>query len=206
MIDPTAVIPQHRIEDDIFDYKQDEFSFLNLNYSDILQLQNKINQNNWIEKMLKTAKYSMDIMQYSWNKWVLAYDQNKQKGILSWLGFNLNWQLLALTIVFIPILFMAVMVYFQLYRKNQSHDKVLALYQHFLLQLQKYGQDISFHAGPESIKQQSIKQFPQHIKQLTLVFNYYINLRYGASPQKYSAKFFKQLSKKLIHDIAKKSQ
>jgi transglutaminase-like putative cysteine protease len=195
-IDPTAVIPQDHIEADIFDYKQDEFNFLNLNYSDILKLQNKIKQSNWLEQVIKTASQSIDMIKYSWNNWLLAYDQNKQNSLLKWLGLNSNWQQLVILLVIIPIIILVIIIYFQLYRKVKSKDKLLQTYKQFLSRLEKKAVVICSHHGPERIKQQSIKKFPQYSKELKIIFDYYIYLRYSKASKHYSLKGFKQIVKK----------
>jgi len=192
-VDPTAVIPQDHIEADIFDYKKDEMGFLNLNYSDLLQLSQQLKEQAWAGNLVKQLKQSMDMLQYSWNNWILGYDQTKQQWLLAMFGFNNHWQTLGLLLLIIPIIIVALIYYLQLLKKQPEKDKLLALYHGFLKKLQQQGLELSYHSGPETLKQQSIKKFPQQTKQLQTIFNYYIQLRYARSSDVYSIKQFRKL-------------
>jgi protein-glutamine gamma-glutamyltransferase len=195
-VDPTAVIPQDHIEADIFDYKKAEMGFLNLNYSDLQQLSQQLNQQAWVGKLLKQFKQSIDLMQYSWNNWILGYDQHKQQWLLALFGFSGHWKTLAILLVIIPVLIVIMLYYFQLVKKASAKDKLLNSYHDFLFKLEKKGLKLSFHAGPEALKQQSIKKFPEHSKQLDFIFNYYIHLRYGRPSIHYSLSKFRHFSNK----------
>ncbi len=195
-IDPTAVIPQDHIEPDIFDFKKYEMGFLNLNYSDLYQLTQQLQQQLWIDKVIKQIKQSIDVMQYSWNNWVLGYDQHKQQWILSLFGFKNHWQIIVILLLIIPIVIVVLVYYFQLHKKQPEKDGLLILYHGFLLKLQKQGLELSYHSGPETLKQQSINKFPQQTKQLKIIFDYYIQLRYALPSDIYSIKQFKKLCSK----------
>jgi len=195
-VDPTAVIPQDHIEADIFDYKKDEMGFLNLNYSDLQQLSQQLNQQAWVKKLIKQFKQSVDAMQYSWNNWVLGYDQHKQQWLLALFGLSGHWKSLAILLVIIPVCIIAMLYYFQLVKKVPTHDKLLRIYHAFLLKLEKNGLELSYHSGPDKIRQQSVRKFPEHSKQLNFLFNYYIQLRYAKPSRHYSLHKFKSISNK----------
>ena len=195
-VDPTAVIPQDHIEEDIFDNKKGEMVFLNLNYSDLQQLSQQLNQHAWAGKLIKQFKQSIDTLQYSWNNWILGYDQHKQQWLLAWFGFSGHWKTLIMLLIIIPILIAIVIYYFQLVKKGVAEDKLLMSYHAFLLKLQKNGLEPSFNLGPETLKQQSIKKFPQHAKQLNFLFNYFIQLRYAKPSDNYSLNQFRHFSNK----------
>ncbi|MFK5894675.1 MAG: DUF3488 and transglutaminase-like domain-containing protein [Pseudomonadota bacterium] len=201
-VDPTAVIPQDHIEADIFDYKKDEMGFLNLNYSDLQQLALQLKGQVWSGNLIKQFKQSLDMLQYSWNNWVLSYDQNKQQWLLALFGFKNNWQVLAILLVIIPFLMVGLIYYFQLIKKQPDKDKLIVIYQKFLVKLQNQGLQLSSHSGPQALKIQSIKKFPQQAKQLQFIFNYYIQLRYARASDVYSIKQFKKLTRqfRLIRD------
>jgi len=195
-VDPTAVIPQDHIEADIFDYKKDEMGFLNLNYSDLQQLSQQLNQQAWVGKLIKQFKQSVDAMQYSWNNWVLGYDQHKQQWLLALFGLSGHWKSLAILLVIIPVCILAMLYYFQLVKKVPTHDKLLRIYHAFLLKLEKNGLELSYHSGPDKIRQQSVRKFPEHSKQLNFLFNYYIQLRYAKPSRHYSLHKFRSISNK----------
>ncbi len=193
-IDPTAIIPQDHIENDIFDYKNNELNFLNLNYSDLQKLAQRLKQLAWAENLLLKAKQSIDLLQYSWNNWVLGYDQNKQQSLLALLGLDNNYQTLILLLTSLSLGFVGIYFYFNLIRTREA-DKLKQVYLIFLNMLQKQGLNYTPHDGPEALKKRSIALFPVREKQLKKIFNYYIQLRYANISDNYSLKVFKQILK-----------
>ncbi|MFK5986878.1 MAG: DUF3488 and transglutaminase-like domain-containing protein [Pseudomonadota bacterium] len=196
-VDPTAIIPQDHIKNDIFDYKNNEFGFLNLNYSDLHQLSQSLKQQFWTEKLARQFKQSIDVIQYSWNNWVLGYDQNKQRSFLALFGIKNQWQTLILLLTIIPLLIIAIFFYFNLIKKQKNSDKLVLLYQQLLYKLKKSGLKYSIHDGPENIKNKSLLQFPKQKAQLEYIFDYYIQLRYAKASKNYSYKQFKFLLKQI---------
>tara|TARA_B100001971_G_scaffold212827_1_gene244049 strand:- start:2570 stop:4477 length:1908 start_codon:yes stop_codon:yes gene_type:complete len=80
-VDPTAAVAPQRIQSGLEIAVEDEGSFL----QDSGFSAQKYKGINWINAL----RMEMDSLNYYWQRWVLSYDQDTQKSLLSrWFGFN----------------------------------------------------------------------------------------------------------------------
>jgi len=194
-IDPTAVVPQDHINDNIFDYRNRDLEFLNINYSNINQLTQKLLLDNWqlISDWSNTISQYMDNLKYTWNNWLLGYDQKKQQIIMELLGFQYRWKTMLFLMFGLIMGIIVIIFYFQLVKKIQLEAPEVRSYKKLLRKLHDYGLIIHPHDGPEKIKLLTIEKFRTEEKKINAIFNYYIHLRYSKNYQNFSKKEFKKM-------------
>ncbi len=181
-VDPTAMIPPERIEADIFQTNLERLSFSSLNIPDLPRL--SAQQKTSLYNFYKQLKQSIDNLKHSWNNWILGYDQTKQNLLLKLMGFSANWQ----TLIFLLIGSMAgLFILFQIiyfFRLYQQTDKVYQYYLKFIHKLNHAGLSVQLNEGPEAVKHQAIKQFPEHKIIILSIIDHYIQIRYASQKNK----------------------
>ncbi|MBF0263730.1 MAG: DUF3488 domain-containing transglutaminase family protein [Gammaproteobacteria bacterium] len=194
-IDPTAVIPQQRIENDIFERQQDNLAFYNLNYSDVSQLQKKFKVSEFRRAYLNMQQ-SLHYLNYRWNQWVISYDTKKQNSLLNWLNLKNLTQILWIAISVFS-LFIVFFMWSVNRKQKKTNDPLLKLYQQLITKLKKHGFDYPGNQPPQLTKQQSLLFFPENSKELEDIFNLFIKLRYTNSNTEAEKKSFKKLVNRL---------
>jgi len=178
-VDPTAMIPADRIEDDIFQTNLDRLSFSSLNLPDLPRLSAR--QKTAMYNFFQQLKQSVDNIKHSWNNWILGYDQTKQSLLLKLMGFNADWQTLIFLLigglVLVFIIFQSAAVYLS-YKKT---DKVYYYYLKFIKKLNQGDLKVNTSEGPQAIAQQAAKRFPQQSIAIKSIIKHYIDIRYGQS-------------------------
>ncbi|MEO8937652.1 MAG: DUF3488 and transglutaminase-like domain-containing protein [Burkholderiaceae bacterium] len=57
-------------------------------------------QNTWLLVLLQEARFNFDAIGNAWNQWILAYDADRQSGLLSGLGIErIDWQSLTIALI-----------------------------------------------------------------------------------------------------------
>lgn len=176
-IDPTAVIPAERIEADIFDTNLDRLNFSSLNIPDLPSL--SLQQKTAVYNFWKQINQSIDHIKYSWNNWILGYDQSKQNSLLTIMGFNANWKNLIILLISGMFVVFILLQLISFYSRFQNMDQVYQYYLKFINKLNAAGMSISLSEGPYAIKQQAIKKFPESANTIQAIIDNYIMLRYS---------------------------
>ncbi|MDP1772785.1 MAG: DUF3488 and transglutaminase-like domain-containing protein [Methylobacter sp.] len=163
-VDPTAAIAPERIERNI-----------NLNsqtFGDIAAVNNPAY--NW----LKQARQLWGSVDYSWQHWVINYDNKSQSSFLSSFGIN-DLRTLVYWMIAVIASITAALCWFLLYQKPKTADKVLLIYSRFCKKLVKHGLVRNSGEGVKDFAERVKIKLPEQatdIDQITAVF---IKLRYG---------------------------
>jgi len=165
-VDPTAAIAPERIERDTNLDRQTAYRIGGAN----------IPAYNW----LKQARQLWSSVDYSWQRWVINYDNKSQSSFLSLFGINdlkamIYWMVAAIGLI------TAVLCWFMLYQKPKAADKVLFIYNRFCKKLVKHGLLRGAGEGVKDFAERVKIKLPgqaEDIDQITAVF---IKLRYERS-------------------------
>jgi transglutaminase-like putative cysteine protease len=168
-VDPTAVIPPHRIE-----AATDTQRFLT---TDAAML---IFDLGWAQRMFAELRYRWDAVNDAWNQWILGYNHQRQKELLERLGLlRFGWQgVIALLSGAIAAVLGAVMIYLLL-RMRARRDALVQIYQHYCYKLTKIGLQRAPHEGPMDFAQRVATQRPDLADINNEITALYIDLRYG---------------------------
>ncbi len=163
-IDPTAAIAPERIERNI-----------NLNsqtFGDIAAVYSPAY--NW----LKQARQLWGNIDYSWQRWVINYDNKSQSSFLSSFGIN-DLKTLVYWMIAIIALITAVLCWFLLYQKPKSADKVLLIYNRFCKKLAKHGLNRGTGEGVKDFAERVKAKLPEQAMEIDQITTVFIRLRYG---------------------------
>ncbi|RKZ92902.1 MAG: hypothetical protein DRQ43_08600 [Gammaproteobacteria bacterium] len=191
-VDPTAVIPTARIEADIFQTNLERLSFSSLNLPDLPSL--SAQQKTAVYNFYKKLNQSIDNIKHSWNSWILGYDKTKQSLLLQLMGFNADWQTLIFLLIGAMIFLVIIFQLIQFYQQYKKNDQVYFHYLKFIKKLNNAGMSVQISDGPEAIKLQASKLFPQQSALIQSIINNYIQIRYASKDNK-------QLINTFIKDI-----
>lgn len=176
-IDPTAVIPASRIEDQ----------------TDLARLQpqaaNKLSKNKalrWLRYGWAQMQYAWDTLNIRWHQWIIDYNQQKQKSFFKDLGLpEIDWQgmtFIVMTLFSVALLFIA----WQLFRDRKSSiDKVQKFYLLFCQKLARSTATRRENEGPADYANRVCELRHDLHEPVRLITNTYISLRYNntASPE-----------------------
>jgi hypothetical protein len=194
-IDPTAMIPPERIEADILDTSIERLDFSSLNLPDLNQLAQS--QKTALYHFWKQLNQSLDNIKYTWNNWILGYDQSKQNLFLTLMGLNPDWKTLIMLLVASIMIILISLQLINFYNNYKQIDIIFRHYQKFLNKLNRSGLTISPSDGPEFIKQLTIKNYPQQRNQIISIIDTYLLIRYGNQSSAHLVQQFKQQIRQL---------
>ncbi len=176
-LDPTAMIPPSRIEQDIFNTNLDRLNYSSLNIPDLPRLTAR--QKTELYNLGRYLSQILDNLKHSWNKWILGYDKTQQQLFLKLLGLSANWQILIILLISSTGIIALILYGVYRYQNRKRPDPVIMNYQRFLQKLIKSGMTILPSEGPESIHKRSLIKFPENTYELNTIFNLYLRIRYG---------------------------
>jgi len=131
---------------------------------------------------LRALRFNWEALANYWNQWVLGYNPERQRGLLTRLGMpEANWQAMA------QMLFWtvgAVIVGFALWllRKARPHDAAHALWLRFCAKLARRGTSRGAAEGPRTFADRAARAHPRAAARIRAIAALYIDLRYGPAP------------------------
>ena len=175
-IDPTSVIPSHRIE----------------STADLLRRQpralrdRQLIELDWLAQSMNQARFAWDAVNNRWNQWIVGFNEKRQLALLSSLGMpDINWQGMTLLLFTLLAAVLLLFGFYLLRRSNPPRDPASQLYQHFLQKIEKAGfskqeseSAISFASRIKSNRQ----DLAMDVDNITCIYN---KLRYTAHPPQY---------------------
>jgi hypothetical protein len=205
-IDPTSAISPDRIE-----FGMDAFMELwggdFFNDSDsALALSNYLNPTG-SALYLKKLRDSWKSAGYHWNKWVVNYDFNTQKELLSRLGFkHKNSVLLLVLIMFGGALTLMMLYFWQLIPKAIKRTELQQYYLSFIKKLNKLGLQKLASETPLEFSQRAIELAPHLEHSIKKITTNYYQLRYAKTTNDYQARLnnFKKQIKQFKVKLSKK--
>ncbi|MGZ5008182.1 MAG: transglutaminase TgpA family protein [Methylobacter sp.] len=143
---------------------------------------------NW----LKQARQLWSSVDYSWQRWVINYDNKSQAGLMSSFGIGdlkamIYWMIAVIASI------TAVLCWFLLYRKPRTADKVLLIYNRFCKKLAKHGLSKETGEGAKDFAERVKIKLPEQAGDLDRITALFIKLRYGRSASDEDIQRFKTL-------------
>ncbi len=130
----------------------------------------------WLLQM----RYQIEAMAHRWNIWVLGYNPERQRQMLSFIGMNeASWQTLAMAL-FWGIAGIIGVLALWLLRRLRLDDPVHRHWKRFCDKLQRAGLARSPSEGPLDFGRRAAQRFPQRAETVERIARLYIDLRYGA--------------------------
>lgn len=178
-VDPTAAISPDRIEygmDALMEMWGNDYFGSN---DTGLALSNYLNPTG-TARFLKKLNDSWKNAGYQWNKWVVNYDFDTQKELLSRLGLKHKNNVLMLVLVMIAGAFSLMLLYFwQLIPKPMKRTDLQQSYLAFTRKFKKFGLVKSPSETPLEFSQRAVGVMPHLESQIKEITSLYYRLRYA---------------------------
>ena len=178
-IDPTAAISPERIE-----YGMDAWMEL-WNSNSLgsnaagLALSEFLNPTG-TALLMKRLSDTWSSIGYQWNKWIVDYDFDKQRELLSNLGFkDQNSAYTLVTLMMAGVGSLILFYFWQLIPKSIRRSEVQAAYLKFVRRFKKHRLIKEPSDSPSEFARKAIRKFPQQRKQIAEITQLYQSIRYG---------------------------
>ncbi|OHC69423.1 MAG: hypothetical protein A3H93_10490 [Rhodocyclales bacterium RIFCSPLOWO2_02_FULL_63_24] len=132
---------------------------------------------------LRELRHRLDAVTNGWNQWVLGYNPQRQRDLLSSLGLNEpDWR--SMTAV-LSVLCGGVMLGLTgwILRNRLRVDPALAAWRRFTARLARHGAAWRAWEGPLAFAERAARLTPTHAKSIHEIAALYARLRYEAAPQ-----------------------
>ncbi|MEJ2361551.1 MAG: DUF3488 and DUF4129 domain-containing transglutaminase family protein [Gammaproteobacteria bacterium] len=171
-IDPTAVIPPGNIED----------------ASDVAHFRNELGDagkqpgKSWFSDSLKQLDYAWDLVNNSWNQWVIGYNNQSQKSLFRAIGIpEISWRGLSY-VLFATLGFFTVLVAINIFRAQRIRKTAIEkIYQQFLGKLRPLHMEKLPSEGALSFSRRVSQRLPAQSSELMHVAKLYNQIRYADS-------------------------
>ena len=162
-VDPTAVVVPLRVEAGISAMQSAVLPLLMRTEIDWLRAL----RNNW------------EALANQWNQWVLGYNPDRQRDMLSWLGVQQpSWQTMAM-LLFWSVAGVLLAIALWLLRTIRRDDPVQRLWLRFCGKLARAGLVRALAEGPLDYASRAAARLPQREAAVRAVTSLYVELRYG---------------------------
>ena len=129
---------------------------------------------------LRSLRYNWEALTHQWNLWVLGYNPERQRDLLSLLGMkNPDWMELASTLIFVLGAFVLALFAWML-RRYVRPDPVQLAWMRFCRKLGAKGVARAPQEGPLDYSERAARQLPSAEESIRRIAALYISLRYGA--------------------------
>ncbi len=166
-VDPTAMVAPERIDRgalDAFAGKRTWYDFT------------------W----LRSARNSLDLVQHYWNRWIVAFDYDRQAGMFS--GFGLRQAGVNILVTVMLLMgSLALLIAWPLLRRISSRrvvDPAAQLYRSFLNRLEKLGVHSPPNEGAVELAERAGKQIPERSDAIKRISQMYYLCRYAPDGQR----------------------
>jgi hypothetical protein len=126
------------------------------------------------------AQWLIDSVQLNWKRWVVNFDQKRQRDFLSMLGLDkLPDSMLASIAILIATLLVSLFAIIIMRINRQREAPVVRLYNRFCMKLKKAGLERKSSEGPLDYLQRISRYRPDLSKAAEQVIKLYISIRYN---------------------------
>lgn len=175
-IDPTAVIPASRIE----------------NQQDLARIRPEVAElaavGSWLKNIGRQLGFGWDRINHTWNQWVINYNSERQKDFLSRLlggdnNMQIDWREMVSWLVggMIFVLFAVALYLMRPWHKRLS-DPAQAAYEEFCRRLVKRGVVRLSTEGPLDFAQRAMLAQPERAREIKKITTLYERQRYAPYP------------------------
>lgn len=169
-VDPTAVIPPHRIEaeEDIVRIKPQSNQAITI-----------LKESSWVVKSFKSITNAVDSINNTWNQWVIGYNNKKQASIFNAFGIpDISWKGLS-TLMFILLAGLLVIFSYYIFNNRQQLDPVSKSYLRFCNKMAKAGLIKQDNETAANFARRIIDRMPEKKLSVLKLTSAYNNLHYG---------------------------
>jgi transglutaminase-like putative cysteine protease len=144
---------------------------------------------NW----LKAARNNWEALTNQWNQWVLGYNPDRQREMLSWLGMQQpSWQTMTV-MLFWSVAGVLLLIALALLRGIRREDAVQRAWRRFCDKLARAGLARALPEGPLDYGGRIAGRLPGREAAVRAIVSLYVDLRYGPSADPHSIARMKQL-------------
>jgi hypothetical protein len=130
---------------------------------------------------LRSLRYQWEALSYKWNIWVLGYDPQRQRELMSMVGMrDADWRYLTATLFTILGVLTALLLAWSL-RRVARPDPVQKAWRTFCRKLRARGIERSPYEGPRDYSERAARDLPQARGTIHRIGELYVALRYGAA-------------------------
>ncbi len=128
---------------------------------------------------LRQARFNWDALTNRWNQWVLGYNTDRQRDMLSRFGMQTpNWQTLAM-LLFWSVAAVIGLTALWLLRRARNNDPVQRAWLAFCNKLANSGLIRRPDEGPQAFAMRALRERPQLESAVKAIVGLYVELRYG---------------------------
>jgi len=129
---------------------------------------------------LRGARFQWEALAHKWNVWVLGYDPERQRELMSWAGMrDADWRALTAALFTILGVLTIVLLAWSLKRLARP-DPVQKAWRAFCRKLAMRGVERAPHEGPRDYATRAARALPAARRNILHIGALYIGLRYGA--------------------------
>ncbi len=133
----------------------------------------------WFEGLRRRGVLGWDALNNNWNRWVLGYDQRRQRETLQDFGFEArDWSTLAGWLALLTVAVLALLALPGLWRGRGHGDPVQAQYRRFCRKLARVGLARAPHEGPLDFAARCARRRPDLRPEVEHITRRYVGLRY----------------------------
>ncbi len=128
---------------------------------------------------LRSLRNSWEALANQWNQWVLGYNPDRQREMLSWLGMeHPSWQSMAM-LLFWSIAGVILATGLWLVFRMRRESAVQRAWLRFCAKLGRVGVERAAHEGPVDYAARAAERLPRRADAIRAIARLYVDLRYG---------------------------
>jgi transglutaminase-like putative cysteine protease len=133
---------------------------------------------------VRTLRFNWEALNNYWNQWILGYDPDRQREMLSRLGMRSpDWKQMTTWLFWALGLALAI-VAFSMLRRTPATDPAQAQWQRFCRKLARRGVARRPAEGPLAYAARAAAAYPARAGDVASIRDLYLDLRYGPHPQR----------------------
>jgi protein-glutamine gamma-glutamyltransferase len=131
--------------------------------------------------LLRQVAYAWDAVNSEWNRWVVGFNQDRQRGLFEGFGMpNIDWQTLSIWLIVGVFGVSSVVGFFVLLRGYRSRKApMVAAFERFCSQMARRGVTRAANEGPLDFLSRIERERPQDASEARAVIEAYIAARYA---------------------------
>jgi transglutaminase-like putative cysteine protease len=131
---------------------------------------------------LRALRFNWDALANYWNQWVVNYNGERQRDLLSRLGMpSPSWEKMAMTLFWLVGLLVAVFSLWML-RRSERADPIAKAWARFCAELARRGTARHPSEGPHAFAERAAQEQPHAAAGVAEISRLYTRVRYGPSP------------------------
>ena len=141
---------------------------------------------------LRALRFNWEALANYWNQWVVGYNVDRQRELLSRLGMpSPSWEKMAMTLFWLVGLVVACFSLWML-RRGREQDPVARVWRSFCRKLARHGTERRRAEGPRAFAARAATEQPHVAADVAEISDLYVSLRYGAAPDLASLALLRQ--------------